>query len=236
MSELLKVENLSVSYGGIKALSDVTFSVDEGQIAVLVGVNGAGKSTILKSIMNAVPYTGAITFQGSSLSGKPTDNIARRGISLIPEGRHVFANLSVYENLTLGAYTQKDKKVTKGLFDRVYSLFPRLYERSWQKAGTLSGGEQQMLVISRSLMSSPKMILMDEPSLGLAPVIVEEIFKIIKNLVKENITILLVEQNASMALKIADKAFVLDVGKITHRGTGMELLLNESVKKAYLGG
>lgn len=231
---LLSVKDLIVNYGGIEAVKGISFDVSEGEIVTLIGANGAGKSTTLKSIVGLVkPQSGSIDFRGEDLTRHTvTENVAK-GITLVPEGRRVFPDLTVLENLKIGAYLRKDK--LQDDIDWVYDLFPRLKERSWQAAGTLSGGEQQMLAVGRALMSRPKLIMMDEPSLGLAPIIVKGIFDIIKEINKQGVTVLLVEQNANMALKTADSAYVLETGSITLHGTGAELLNNEDVRKAYLG-
>ena len=234
MSNLLEVRDLTVSYGGIQAVRGISFDVPEGQVVTLIGANGAGKSSTLRSIVGLVkPSGGSIQFQRNELKGSMTENIVKKGITLVPEGRRVFVNLTVQENLRLGAYMRSDD-LTEDL-NWVYDLFPRLKERSWQAAGTLSGGEQQMLAIARALMSRPKLIMMDEPSLGLAPIIVQGVFDIIREINRQGVTILLVEQNANMALKTADLAYVLETGEITLKGTGQELLTNEAVKRAYLG-
>ena len=231
---MLKIEHLSVNYGGIEAVRDISFEVPEGAIITLIGANGAGKSTTLRSIAGLLkPKSGSITYNGEELIGKPTDQIVGRGITLVPEGRHVFPDMTVLENLKIGAYLRKDN-LTKDI-KWVYELFPRLEERSWQAAGTLSGGEQQMLAVGRALMSKPKVIMMDEPSLGLAPIIVQGIFDIIKEINRQGVTVLLIEQNANMALHIADIGYVLETGRITMSGPGKELLQNDDVKKAYLG-
>lgn len=231
---MLKIENLNVSYGGINAVRDVSFSVKEGTIATLVGANGAGKSSILRSISGVVtPKSGSIRFLDKEIVGMSTEKIVSAGITLVPEGRRIFPDLTVLENIKIGAYLRKDSLDNDIAW--VYNLFPRLKERSWQMAGTLSGGEQQMLAVGRALMSRPKLLMMDEPSLGLAPLIVQDIFKIIKEINKMGVTILLIEQNANMALKTADYGYVLETGRILLSGTGAELLENEEVKKAYLG-
>ncbi len=231
---ILSVKDLQVSYGGIEAVKGISFDVPEGKIVTLIGANGAGKSTTLKAIAGLVkPSAGTIEFKGESITGKDSSDIVSRGVTLVPEGRRVFSNMSVLENIRIGAYLRKDD-LSKDV-EWVYSLFPRLKERSWQLAGTLSGGEQQMLAVARALMSRPKVIMMDEPSLGLAPLVVKGIFDIIKEINKKGVTVLLIEQNANMALKIADFAYVLETGRITLSGTGAELLSNEEVKKAYLG-
>lgn len=235
MSEsILAVKDLQVNYGGIEAVKSVSFDVPEGKIVTLIGANGAGKSTTLKAIAGLVkPSGGDIAFSGESIVGKDSSDIVARGVTLVPEGRRVFANMSVLENIKIGAYLRKDDLSEDIAW--VYELFPRLKERSWQLAGTLSGGEQQMLAVARALMSRPKVIMMDEPSLGLAPLVVKGIFDIIKEINKRGVTVLLIEQNANMALKTADFAYVLETGRITMSGTGAELLTNEEVKKAYLG-
>lgn len=231
---MLKIDNLCVNYGGIKAVRDVSFEVPEGKIVTLIGANGAGKSTILRTITGLVhPASGSITYNGEELTKLPTYGIVNKGITLVPEGRHVFPDMTVLENLKIGAYLRKDN--LNDDIEWVYTLFPRLKERNWQQAGTLSGGEQQMLAVGRALMSRPKLIMMDEPSLGLAPLIVKEIFNIIKEINKHGVTILLIEQNANMALHTADIAYVLETGTIALHGTGKELLANEKVKELYLG-
>lgn len=231
---ILSVKDLMVNYGGIEAVKGISFDVPAGNIVTLIGANGAGKSTTLKAIVGLVkPRSGSIVFDGEELVGKDTTNIVSKGITLVPEGRRVFADLTVLENLKIGAYLRKDD-LTEDI-GWVYSLFPRLKEREWQLAGTLSGGEQQMLAVGRALMSRPKIIMMDEPSLGLAPLIVKGIFDIIREINKQGVTVLLIEQNANMALKVADYAYVLETGRIGLAGTGKELLENEDVKKAYLG-
>ncbi len=233
---MLKIENLVVSYGGIEALKEISLEVEEGKIVTLVGANGAGKSTTLRSIVGLVkPKSGTITYKGKDLLAEKTQNIVRNGITLVPEGRRIFPNLTVLENLKIGAFTRTDSKEISTDLERVYSTFPILKERSWQLAGTLSGGEQQMLAVGRALMSRPKLLMMDEPSLGLAPLIVKEIFEIIKEIHRQGVTILLIEQNANAALHIAHKGYVLETGRITLTGTGKELLENEEVKSAYLG-
>ena len=234
MSNILEIKDLSVNFGGIKAVDGITKQVPEGKINTLIGANGAGKSTILRSVSGIVkPQHGDIVFDGESIFGKTPDVIVSKGITLVPEGRRVFPNLTVLENLKIGAYLRKDKLDDD--IEYIYSLFPRLKERNWQLAGTLSGGEQQMLAVGRALMSRPRLIMMDEPSLGLAPLVVKDIFEIIKTINKSGITVLLNEQNANMALKIADLGYVIETGRITLTGTGEELLSNESVKEAYLG-
>ena len=231
---ILSVKDLQVSYGGIEAVKGISFDVPEGKIVTLIGANGAGKSTTLKAIAGLVkPSAGTIEFKGESITGKDSSDIVSRGVTLVPEGRRVFDNMSVLENIKIGAYLRRDDLSED--IEWVYSLFPRLKERTWQLAGTLSGGEQQMLAVARALMSRPKVIMMDEPSLGLAPLVVKGIFDIIKEINKKGVTVLLIEQNANMALKTADFAYVLETGRITLSGTGAELLTNEEVKKAYLG-
>lgn len=233
---MLKIENLVVSYGGIEALKKVSLEVEEGKIVTLIGANGAGKSTLLKSVIGQVkPKSGSITYNNVNLLAKKTHNMVDNGITLVPEGRRVFANLSVLENLKLGAYTRNDRKGIEEDLEWIYNLFPRLKERLWQSAGTLSGGEQQMLAVGRALMSRPKLLMMDEPSLGLAPLVVKDIFNIITEIHKQGVTILLIEQNANAALRIADVGYVIETGRITLKGTGRELLANEEIKQAYLG-
>ncbi|MBU3143694.1 ABC transporter ATP-binding protein [Clostridium sp. CF012] len=233
---MLKIDNLVVSYGGIEALRGASIDVEEGKIVTLVGANGAGKSTMLRSIVGLVKIkSGTIQYENNNLMLIKPQNIVRHGITLVPEGRRVFGDLTVLENLKLGAFSRKDEKGIKEDMQRVYTLFPRLKERTWQQAGTLSGGEQQMLAIGRALMSRPKLLMMDEPSLGLAPLIIKDVFNIIKEINKQGVTILLIEQNANAALKIADIGYVIETGRITIKGTGKELLCNEDVKKAYLG-
>ena len=233
---MLKIENLQVAYGGIQALRGIDMEVPDGKIVTLIGANGAGKSTTLRTISGLVKASaGSITYDGTELLGKPIHQILASGIAQVPEGRRVFANLTVLENLKAGAYLRSDKEGIEKDIQWVYELFPRLQERSWQLSGTLSGGEQQMLAVGRGLMSRPKVLMMDEPSLGLAPLVVQGIFDIIREINKQGVTILLIEQNANMALKIADIAYVLETGRITMKGTGAELLANESVKEAYLG-
>ena len=231
---MLKIDNLKVNYGGIEAVKGISFDVPDKSIVTLIGANGAGKSTTLKAIIGLVnAKEGSITNDGIELLGKKSDEIVKTGVTLVPEGRRVFPNLTVLENIKIGAYLRKDKLDDDMAW--VYDLFPRLKERHWQLAGTLSGGEQQMLAVARALMSRPKILMMDEPSLGLAPLVVKGIFDIIKEINKQGVTILLIEQNANMALKIADKGYVLETGEITLTGSGEELLQNDAVKKAYLG-
>ena len=234
MSNILEIHDLVVSYGGIEAVKGIDLTVEQGKIVTLIGSNGAGKSTTLKTIAGLVkPKSGSITFQGEPLLGKSTDQIVSRGVTLVPEGRRVFPNLTVEENLRIGAYLRKES--IRDDLDRVYALFPRLKEREWQLAGTLSGGEQQMLAVGRALMAKPQLVMMDEPSLGLAPIVVRGIFNIIREINAQGITVLLIEQNANRALKIADQAYVMQTGTITMSGTGRELAENEEVKAAYLG-
>ena len=233
---MLKIENLHVAYGGIQALRGISLDVPDGKIVTLIGANGAGKSTTLRTISGLVKAaSGSITWNGEELLGKPIDKIVTSGIAMSPEGRRVFPDMTVLENLKIGAYLRKDKAEIQKDIEWVYSLFPRLQERSWQLAGTLSGGEQQMLAVGRALMSRPKLMMLDEPSLGLAPLVVQDIFSIIREINRQGVTVLLVEQNANMALKIADQAYVLETGNITMSGTGAELLVNEKVREAYLG-
>ncbi len=233
---MLEVKDLHVSYGGIKALRGVNIEVPDGKIVTLIGANGAGKSTLLRTISGLVKAeSGSVTYDGKELVGMPINKILEEGIAMVPEGRRVFTNLSVLENLKIGAYLRKDKAGIQKDIEWVYELFPRLKERSWQMAGTLSGGEQQMLAVGRALMSRPKLMMMDEPSLGLAPLVVKGIFEIIREINRQGVTVLLIEQNANMALKTADLAYVLETGEITLQGTGAELLVNEAVKRAYLG-
>ena len=233
---MLKIENLHVSYGGIQALRGISLEVPDGKIVTLIGANGAGKSTTLRTITGLVKASsGSIQWNGEELLGRSIDKIVGSGIAMSPEGRRVFADMSVVENLRIGAYLRRDKAEIEKDVQWVYSLFPRLEERSWQLAGTLSGGEQQMLAVGRALMSRPKLMMLDEPSLGLAPLVVQDIFSIIREINRQGVTVLLIEQNANMALKIADLAYVLETGNITMSGTGAELLANEKVREAYLG-
>ena len=233
---MLEVKDLHVSYGGIKALRGVNIEVPDGKIVTLIGANGAGKSTMLRTISGLVKAeSGSVLYNGKELLGMPINKILEEGIAQVPEGRRVFTNLSVLENLKIGAYLRKDKQGIQKDIEWVYELFPRLQERSWHMAGTLSGGEQQMLAVGRALMSRPKLMMMDEPSLGLAPIVVKGIFEIIREINRQGVTVLLIEQNANMALKTADLAYVLETGEITLHGTGAELLTNEAVKRAYLG-
>jgi branched-chain amino acid transport system ATP-binding protein len=231
---MLRIEDLRVNYGGIEAVKGVTLEVPEGRIVTLIGANGAGKSTILRTVAGLVrPASGGRYFRGEPITGMAPDRIVSRGITLVPEGRRVFPDLTVLENLKIGAYLRRDKLHDD--LDWVYRLFPRLKERSWQSAGTLSGGEQQMLALGRALMSRPKLMMMDEPSLGLAPLIVKDIFDIIKEINRQGVTILLIEQNANMALHTASMAYVLETGRLTMSGAGRDLLKDEAVRKAYLG-
>ena len=233
---MLKIENLHVAYGGIQALRGISMEVPDGKIVTLIGANGAGKSTTLRTITGLVKAaSGSIQWNGGELLGKSIDKIIGEGIAMSPEGRRVFPDLTVLENLKLGAYLRRDKAEIAKDLQWVYELFPRLKERDWQLAGTLSGGEQQMLAVGRALMSRPQLLLMDEPSLGLAPLVVQDIFSIIREINRQGVTILLIEQNANMALKTADLAYVLETGSITMSGTGGELLANEKVKEEYLG-
>lgn len=234
-NSVLKVENLNASYGAIHALKGLNFEVYEGEIVSLIGANGAGKSTTLRALSGIVPSLGRIEFRGQSLAAVDASERVRLGIAQSPEGRGVFPQMTVYENLILGAYLRKDKAAIKKDMEKYLDLFPRLKERLKQLAGTLSGGEQQMLAMSRALMSQPQLLLLDEPSMGLAPLIVRQIFQIILNLNKEGMTILLVEQNARMALKISHRAYVLETGQIVMNGSGTDLLSNSDVQKAYLG-
>ncbi|MCI6041725.1 MAG: ABC transporter ATP-binding protein [Clostridiales bacterium] len=233
---MLEVKDLVVSYGGIEALKGISFSVDEGQIVTLIGANGAGKSTTLRAITGIVPVkSGTITYNGEDITGMDTQKVVERGIALVPEGRRVFANLTVLENLKIGAYLRKDTAQIQKDIEYIYKLFPRLQERSWQLAGTLSGGEQQMLAVGRAMMTRPRLIMMDEPSLGLAPLVVKDIFGIINRLSADGITILLIEQNANAALHAAHYGYVLETGMMTLSGTGEELLSSKSIQEAYLG-
>ena len=233
---MLKVTDLSVHYGGIEALKGISFEVGQGQIVTLIGANGAGKSTTLRAISGLVrPSAGSINFMGRDITALNSQKIVAEGIAMVPEGRRVFANLTVKENLKIGAYLRKDRdEIEEGIKD-IYRRFPRLKEREWQLAGTLSGGEQQMLAVGRAMMAKPKLMMMDEPSLGLAPLVVKDIFSIIRRVNEDGITVLLIEQNANAALRCADVGFVLETGSITMTGSGHELLTNEAVKAAYLG-
>ena len=234
---LLEVNNLEVYYGVICALKGISFHVNEGEIVSLIGANGAGKTTMMQSTVGIIPKrSGSVIFDGQDITKTPCHKIVQLGMTQVPEGRRIFQELSVYENLMMGAYTVKDQQKFKAELDKVYELFPRLAERRKQIAGTLSGGEQQMLAMSRALMINPKLLMLDEPSMGLAPILVDQIFSIIKDLHAAGTTILLVEQNASKALEISDRAYVLETGKITLSGTGKELMQSSEVQKAYLGG
>ena len=234
--EILKVENMNVYYGAIHAIKGISFHVDQGEVVTLIGANGAGKSTTLQTVSGLLrSRTGSIQFCGENISNVPSHKIVEKGLAQVPEGRRIFLQMSVEENLEMGAYTQSAAGVDADL-EKVYAQFPRLKERRRQIAGTLSGGEQQMLAIGRALMSHPRLLMLDEPSMGLAPILVEQIFDIIRQLHKEGTTILLVEQNAQMALSVADRAYVMETGKITLAGSGKELLESDSIKKAYLGG
>ncbi len=233
---MLEIKDLKVNYGGIEALKGIGFEVEAGEIVTLIGANGAGKSTTLRSIMSVVkPSGGSIFFEGEDITTMNTQKIVERGIVLVPEGRRVFPNLTVLENLRIGAYLRNDKAEIEKDVEHVYSLFPRLQERHWQEAGTLSGGEQQMLAVGRALMAKPRLIMMDEPSLGLAPLVVKDIFSIIRRINDDGTTVLLIEQNANAALKIANRGYVMETGRVTMTGTGKELLEDEAVKQAYLG-
>lgn len=234
---MLKIDNINVYYGAIHAIKGVSLEVNEGEIVTLIGANGAGKSTILRTISGLLkPKAGEVNFEGKNIAGMPAQNIVKLGISQVPEGRRVFANMTVLENLELGAYIRSDKQGIKEDMNVVFERFPRLSERLTQLAGTLSGGEQQMLAMGRALMSRPRLLLLDEPSMGLAPLLVKEIFSIIKDINAAGTTILLVEQNANMALSIANKAYVLETGRITLSGSAKELAASEEIRKAYLGG
>ena len=234
MNEILSIHDLSVNYGGIEAVKGISFDVHEGEIVTLIGANGAGKSSTLRTIAGLVkPSGGTINFRGDNITGRDATTSVKKGITLVPEGRHIFPDLTVLENLKVGAYLRSDD--ISGDIQWVYDLFPRLRERSWQAGGTLSGGEQQMLAVGRALMARPKLIMMDEPSLGLAPLVVRDIFEIIRQINRQGVSILLIEQNANMALKVADSAYVMETGCITLSGAGKDLLNNEAVKKAYLG-
>ena len=234
---LLEVKNLSVYYGVIQAIKDISFEVNEGEIVTLIGANGAGKTTTMQSIMGLIPArSGSVVYNGTDITKMPGHKIVHLGMTQVPEGRHVFQELTVYENLMMGAYTQKDKARIKADVEEVYTTFPRLGERRNQIAGTLSGGEQQMLAMGRAMMCHPKLLMLDEPSMGLAPILVEQIFDMIVEMHKQGITILLVEQNASMALSIADRGYVLETGKVVLTDKASALLSNDAVKNAYLGG
>ena len=236
MSSMLKVKDLKVNYGGIEALKGISFDVEQGQIVTLIGANGAGKSTTLRAISGLVKTaSGAINFLGRDIIPFNAQQVVAEGIAMVPEGRRVFENLTVKENLKIGAYLRKDKEEIESGIEDIYQRFPRLKEREWQLAGTLSGGEQQMLAVGRAMMARPKLLMMDEPSLGLAPLVVRDIFAIIRDLKSEGITILLIEQNANAALRCADQAYVLETGRITMSGTGEALLADQRVRDAYLG-
>lgn len=231
---MLKITDLKVSYGGINAVKGVSFEVPKGSVVSLIGANGAGKSTILRTIAGLVkPVSGAVSFNDENITGTDTSDIIAKGITLVPEGRRVFPDMTVLDNIKIGAFLRHDS--LDGDIEHMYSLFPRLKERKWQLAGTLSGGEQQMLALARALMSKPKLLMMDEPSLGLAPLIVKGIFEIIKEINKSGVTVLLIEQNANMALKASDYAYVLETGRLSMEGSGKELLSNEAIREAYLG-
>ena len=234
---LLEVKNLDVHYGVIQAIKDVSFEVNEGEIVTLIGANGAGKTTTMQSIMGLIhPSHGEICYDGQKINGIPSHKIVKLGMTQVPEGRRIFSELTVYENLLMGAYTRTDKDGIEKDFKDIYALFPRLEERRNQIAGTLSGGEQQMLAMGRAIMSKPKLLMLDEPSMGLSPLLVDQVFEIIKHFHETGTTILLVEQNANKSLAISDRAYVLENGKIVLTGTGKELLASEEIKKAYLGG
>lgn len=234
---MLEVKDINVYYGAIHAIKGISLAVDEGEIVTLIGANGAGKSTTLRTISGLLkPKSGTINFLGKDIAGMPAHKIVREGISQVPEGRRIFAEMTVQENLELGAFTRTDKKEIQADFKMVFGRFPRLEERRLQQAGTLSGGEQQMLAMGRALMSRPKLLLLDEPSMGLAPLLIREIFNIIVDINKTGTTVLLVEQNANMALSIANRAYVLETGRITISGDAKELAASEEIRKAYLGG
>ena len=236
MGTILKVDNINVYYGAIHAIKGISFEVNEGEIVTLIGANGAGKSTTLQTVSGLLhSRTGSIEFNGENISHVPAHKLVYKGLAQVPEGRRIFLQMSVEENLEMGAFTQKSAGIDADI-ESVYEQFPRLRERKKQIAGTLSGGEQQMLAMGRALMSHPKLLMLDEPSMGLAPILVEQIFDIIRELHKAGATILLVEQNAQMALQVANRAYVLETGKITLAGSGKELLESDSIKKAYLGG
>lgn len=231
---MLKIKDLKVSYGGINAVKGVSFEVPKGSVVSLIGANGAGKSTILRTIAGLVkPVAGTVSFNDENITGTDTSNIIAKGITLVPEGRRIFPDMTVLDNIKIGAFLRHDSLDED--IEHMYSLFPRLKERKWQLAGTLSGGEQQMLALARALMSKPKLLMMDEPSLGLAPLIVKGIFEIIKEINKSGVTVLLIEQNANMALKASDYAYVLETGRLSMEGSGEELLSNEAIREAYLG-
>lgn len=233
---MLTINDLHVSYGGIKAIRGIDLKIEDGKIVTLIGANGAGKSSTLRAIMNLVKKEkGTIEYDGEDLTNLKTQDIVKKGIALSPEGRRIFPNLTVEENLILGAYTIKDKSAIHKQMEKMYDLFPRLKERTWQKAGTLSGGEQQMLAVARALMIKPKILMLDEPSLGLAPLLVKDIFDIIKQINQQGNTILLIEQNAKKSLEVADYGYVIETGSIVLEGEGQSLLNNDKVKEAYLG-
>lgn len=234
---MLTVENLSINYGAIEAVKEVSFRVEEGEVVTLIGANGAGKTSILRTISGLVrPKSGRISFLGEDIHKSQARKIVAKGLSQVPEGRHVFAGLTVMENLEMGAFLKKDKADNQKTLKMIFDRFPRLEERKHQDAATLSGGEQQMLAMGRALMSKPKLLLLDEPSMGLAPIFIQEIFDIIQDIQKQGMTVLLIEQNANKALSIADRAYVLETGKVVLSGKGSELLESDQVKKAYLGG
>ncbi len=234
MEEVLRINDLYVSYGGIEAVRGISLDVKQGEIVTLIGANGAGKSSTLRTISGLVkPSKGTVTFEGEDITGKDPTSIVSKGLMMVPEGRHIFPNLTVLENLRIGAYLRNDD--IEEDIKKVFEYFPRLEERSWQEGGTLSGGEQQMLAVGRALMGRPKLLMMDEPSLGLAPIVVQGIFEIIRQIHEAGTTVLLIEQNANMALHIADRAYVIENGRISMEGTGKELLENEKVREAYLG-
>ena len=232
---MLELQDLTVSYGGIQALKGISLQVGEGEIVTLIGANGAGKSTTLRTISGLEkPQSGKILYNGVDITGKPSKYMVQNGLILVPEGRLIFPDMTVLENLKIGAYLRRDRDIDKDI-QHMYELFPRLKERSWQMAGTLSGGEQQMLAVGRALMSRPKLLMMDEPSLGLAPLVVRDIFSIIRTIRDSGVTVLLIEQNANAALKVADRGYVLETGRIALEGTGQELLSDPAVRAAYLG-
>ena len=232
---MLELQDLTVSYGGIQALKGISLQVGEGEIVTLIGANGAGKSTTLRTISGLEkPQGGKILYNGVDITGKPSKYMVQNGLILVPEGRLIFPDMTVLENLKIGAYLRRDKDIEKDI-QHMYELFPRLKERSWQMAGTLSGGEQQMLAVGRALMSRPKLLMMDEPSLGLAPLVVRDIFSIIRTIRDSGVTVLLIEQNANAALKVADRGYVLETGRIALEGTGQQLLSDPAVRAAYLG-
>ena len=234
---LLEIKDLNVYYGVIQAIKGISFEVNEGEIVTLIGANGAGKTITMQSVMGLIkPRSGSVVYQGKNITGMSAHGIVKMGMTQVPEGRRVFSELTVYENLLMGAYTVKDGKKIKKDIEQVYELFPRLCERKNQVAGTLSGGEQQMLAMGRAIISHPKLLMLDEPSMGLSPLLVDQVFDIIRHFHKTGTTILLVEQNANKSLTISDRAYVLENGKITMSGTGSELMASEEIKKAYLGG